>query len=1034
LLEEDFSGGVMPDNWTTDFWRIWGTNEANGTAPEARIERFWQSGGGQYYDNHITTEKFDCTGWEKILMNFKFNADLYQGQYCYMYVQYRPNETTPWKDVSPWTNPMGSDQYGVFTIDCYGFGTDLGTDFQIRWQYIGYYYYYYDFSLDDITVEGCGGCAEYAELTPGITLQPGEERNVVFPGWTPSEWHNESYQDSWEKYPIQAFIVCEGDQRPRNDNQWILLDLYYPWFYDIEVSSIDEPSEEGRSIPGRVFDTQATIKNVGQFPLCCIGIDIEIGYPVTFAHPLSETQWDTSGAPGYYLYYPGYASGWRDEHKDWLPYYYGFRYTNNNRAGGDRPECYLYYYYARQDNKLKSPVFDTTGSEFLTFSFKTFMWHRYNAHLYAFEAGYSHDGGATWNTAWHYEPEQNTQLEVEVAIPGGSANTMVGFWFKGSNYYFYYWHIDDVDVIHKGIQQEYTDFMCQGDDLEAGEERVFEFDQWTPWDLADPPATTQSKEYFAIAQISPEGDMDAGNDLLLSEFVLDFWHDPALTGAGAQFLWNNGEPDGVNGFAGSWYLGYSNMIIDDFENQYPWTMNGGHAYYSWLGNLGTGNTAAIDIWFFEDEDDCDPATEDYINFTATSWTEELTGDNFFGYDVMKVTFEFPEFTLPAGRWFVGFQPRGVMDSLAYIWTTTPKDCELQWEGEYWGVSKWRKSSQQWGVQCDASYALFGEAKGPPGVNQFIQPGTSPVLFEAVNLGTFQELGLTAYATIKSYVDDFENGTVVYEDEIYPANLFTPLGGTLALNFAPFTYAYEGRYGVYVSMPGLPGRDDYGMNNAVTWGIGIDNTRPITLHTLSPETPDGDNDWYVSDLQVTLKATDPLVEHVSSGVAQIEYRVAGGSVETIYGGQGSFTIGQEYDSGSVLVEYWATDNVGNVEATKSFTIKMDQTPAVVDLVYEVESGNPIQGWILNFTATASDITSGMSRVEFYLNDGLQATEVGPGPTYNWKFRYYGDLSIDVRADAIDMAGNVASDIIVDPKPAEYQNSQTQQQIVKILQQG
>jgi hypothetical protein len=98
--------------------------------------------------------------------------------------------------------------------------------------------------------------------------------------------------------------------------------------------------------------------------------------------------------------------------------------------------------------------------------------------------------------------------------------------------------------------------------------------------------------------------------------------------------------------------------------------------------------------------------------------------------------------------------------------------------------------------------------------------------------------------------------------------------------------------------------------------------------------------------------------------------------------------------------------------------MDQTDPTVDLTYEVVSGNPIQGWVLEFTATATDHTSGMDRVEFYLNEILQSVVSGSGPTYQWSFIYHGGLNIDVRSVGYDIAGNNAIDVIEDPTPTSY----------------
>jgi hypothetical protein len=54
----------------------------------------------------------------------------------------------------------------------------------------------------------------------------------------------------------------------------------------------------------------------------------------------------------------------------------------------------------------------------------------------------------------------------------------------------------------------------------------------------------------------------------------------------------------------------------------------------------------------------------------------------------------------------------------------------------------------------------------------------------------------------------------------------------------------------------------------------DITPPVTEATLTPDTPDGNNDWYVSPVQIDLVASD-----IESGVAGIYYRIDGGSWNT-----------------------------------------------------------------------------------------------------------------------------------------------------------
>jgi len=207
-------------------------------------------------------------------------------------------------------------------------------------------------------------------------------------------------------------------------------------------------------------------------------------------------------------------------------------------------------------------------------------------------------------------------------------------------------------------------------------------------------------------------------------------------------------------------------------------------------------------------------------------------------------------------------------------------------------------------------------------------------------------------------------------------------------------------------------------NDITISMLDDTIPPVSTHSLDPPEPDGENGWYVSDVTVTLIATDDI-----SGVEEIIYRVNGGTTQTIVGDNGTFLITQADDGDDVLVEYWAYDNAGNEESPHNeFTIDMDQTKPKIDTITEVDDGNPIQGWLMRFTATCEDATSGMNRVEFYLNDKLQSTVYGYGPEYQWEYKYYGDMSIDIRGNAYDNAGNMASDIF--PDPGNFNNHNTQ----------
>ena len=1017
LLDEDFSDGIIPVDWETDYWNIAYTNYAGGESPEAQAYR--GNYGGQTYDNYIQTKPFDATGWEKITMTFKWGFEQYStyGQYCNFFVKYRRNETSPWKDVSPWDNPLVTDYDGqVWTIDCYGFGSDLGENFSIKFEYIGYYYYFNYFWLDDVSVEGCGGCAEYAELEEDLTLGPGEEMVVTFPGWQPSEWHNESYQDTWEAYPVHGFVIMDGDQNPRNDNKWMLLELYYPWFYDVELTEIGSP-QEARSMPAQTFPVEATMTNVGQFPMCCIPIDISIGAPQVLDTVFTEYDWPYGSPPNYYIYYPGYGSGWTDEHKD-LSYYYGWQYYNYNNAGGDAPEAYLPYYYAYADYVFSSPAIDTSEYQSLQLNFLMYVNHFSGTGLYALEAGYSYDG-ETWYAAWHEEPSSSGGYEVSVPIEGGSETTYIGFWVKGNPYYFNYLYLDNVEVKAMGLTVEYTDEACQGPDLEPGESVTFEFDDWTPDFLAEE-TTAWEVPYIAQAVIENEGDMDPGNDIVVNHFELDYWHDSGIEtvsspigGERGNLLWDNGDTDGTNGYS---ILGSpKRTLLDDFETESTWKISEIRTY------MVAGPTSDFEVAIWSD-DDGEPGELILGPSTDVSYSYEYTERVWFGYTEWEVFYEFEPIEIEAGRYWIE------------IWSGSGQpNAFLMIHADVWGSECWvnyddlgfKPGSQQFGVEADLNFRLYGFAGGAPGIKSYCQPGIQDVDAIVENYGTFPELDLTCYEEIWEFITDPENGTFLSADQIDDIDLDEPLGGTESLEFDDFNFAMEGRYGIFLNMP--DDNDDVENNNKKNWGVGVDDTKPESGHALDPADPTGLEDWYVSDVEVTLKAADPKVMDVSSGVKEIRYTIDDGAEQVIPGdegvAEGTFVIHDDGDD--ILVKYWAIDNVGNTESKHDFTIDMDQTVPDIDLEYEIIDGNALEGWDLLFTADATDVTSGMDRVEFELNDVLQDTVTGPGPIYTWTlFNYHGGLKITIKAVAFDIAGLNNFDEIIDPVSLSHSYGKSQ----------
>src|SRR5947208_29431 len=96
----------------------------------------------------------------------------------------------------------------------------------------------------------------------------------------------------------------------------------------------------------------------------------------------------------------------------------------------------------------------------------------------------------------------------------------------------------------------------------------------------------------------------------------------------------------------------------------------------------------------------------------------------------------------------------------------------------------------------------------------------------------------------------------------------------------------------------------------------DTTPPVTTATLSPPIQNG---WYASPT-LTLTADDGA----GSGVNHIDYSIDGGPSQVYSGPISGFSTGNHF------VQYHATDNAGNVEATKLIAFKADSDKPTVTI--------------------------------------------------------------------------------------------------------
>src|SRR5205823_5428301 len=95
----------------------------------------------------------------------------------------------------------------------------------------------------------------------------------------------------------------------------------------------------------------------------------------------------------------------------------------------------------------------------------------------------------------------------------------------------------------------------------------------------------------------------------------------------------------------------------------------------------------------------------------------------------------------------------------------------------------------------------------------------------------------------------------------------------------------------------------------SFDVDVDTTGPVTNG--APSGSRGDNGWFVSDVSITLSASDP-----GSGVAAIEYRIDGGAWH-LY--EGPLLLSQ---GGAHVVEFAATDVAGNRESVERIELDID----------------------------------------------------------------------------------------------------------------
>lgn len=174
-------------------------------------------------------------------------------------------------------------------------------------------------------------------------------------------------------------------------------------------------------------------------------------------------------------------------------------------------------------------------------------------------------------------------------------------------------------------------------------------------------------------------------------------------------------------------------------------------------------------------------------------------------------------------------------------------------------------------------------------------------------------------------------------------------------------------------------DDKQCTDSRTVTLRIDLAAPTTKADLSGQQA---GDWFKSAVTVKFHSDDGATGNARVGVDKIFYRLDGGGWQNGGGQDVAFAVNQD---GTHTVEYYAVDELGNQEATKSISFKVDATlptppsnanelNGVVNDQWQKAVGAPPAPVPAFQWQPGSDATSGLFQHELYFGDNADGADI------------------------------------------------------------
>ncbi|MEW2431512.1 ThuA domain-containing protein [Micromonospora sp. NPDC047644] len=167
----------------------------------------------------------------------------------------------------------------------------------------------------------------------------------------------------------------------------------------------------------------------------------------------------------------------------------------------------------------------------------------------------------------------------------------------------------------------------------------------------------------------------------------------------------------------------------------------------------------------------------------------------------------------------------------------------------------------------------------------------------------------------------------------------------------------------------------------------DETAPVTTAAVSGTPTDG---WHTGPVTITLTGAD---EAGGSGLASTEYQLDGSTTWTAYTAPVAVTGDGEHE-----LRFRSTDKAGNVEATKTVSVKIDATAPVTSATFAPANDAGWHNGTTPVVLAATDAGSGVKTVEWSLDGGAWAA-------YSTPIEVTGDGEHELLFRSADKAGNV-----------------------------